>query len=580
MRTYADLCVIAEATTPIDPGDTSVQLSPHDALLQQLGIIVIGEHEGMQRIEIYCTETRKSATLYDIDKLTVPKLTQLIGNDRVEQHVHDGNKAPAGQVLIKDVRLAIASAASGKVFMQERKLGAGVHEIDKQIVLIKAQERGIVNCQAIEKSGEPFIGQHMLDLGMSSRDWCDMGSLERYLAAAQDRSWRMQVFDEMEGIFAKWYWRYISSPTIVTSLAICTWLQSLWQFRPEIAITGDSSSGKSYLMGRVLKELGGKLSLYTMKGSEAAIRNHVKHHSLWILIDEFETDKHRQGVLELFRGSGSGTEVIRGTRDQRGMSFVMRHIPWFGSIETGLHKQQDQNRFIILELKKIPKEMENRIVLPTPEYLNDLGQKLLAVGLACQAEARRLDQHLRTEHAEGVPGRLVELFSVPCSMISAVYGHNVEQALEFQAGVLATWDFASQRSENATGLLAEILATEVNFEGGKRATISQLLRLAGGKMVSVEEDEALHRAGISRVTKKNTHNRYIFFNCDHIRKAILRPSSDFYGQSVDQYLLRVEGAIRDRHRLGGSERFVGVSVPVETLDQLFDSGELGSDAQD
>ncbi len=580
MRTFADLLAIYDATPAIDPGDTSIQLSPHDALLQQLGLIVIGEHEGMQRIEIYCTDTRKAATLYDIDKLTIPKLTQLVGHEKVEKHVHDGNKAPAGQVLIKDVRLAIANAASDRVYTQEQKFGAGVHEIDKQVVLVKSQERGIVNCKTIERSSEPFIGRWMVDLSRASKEWCDIETVERYLLQAHDIAWRMKTFDEVEAIFSKWYWRYPNSPTMVTSMVICTWLQALWPFRPEIAITGDSGCGKSHLMGRVLRHLFGDLAFYSIDATEAAVRQKLKHSMLAVLIDEFEDSYNRRAVMKLFRGAGNSVEVYRGTRDQRGTSFLLKHIPWFGSIETGLHKEQDANRFMVFELNRIPREKKGHIHLPSFEQLNDMGLKLLAIGLACQSEARRLDQYLRTQQTEQVAGRLVELFSVACSMISAVYGHTVEQALEYQAQVLGSWDFESQQHSSSGSLLSEIFTTEIFAEGGKRHTISQLLRMADLQTVAIEDDKTLHRAGIARVTKRETGSRYIFFNCEFIRKSLLKPSSDFYGQSVEQHLMRVEGAIRDRQRLGGSERFRGVSIPVETLDSMFDAGQLGEDTKD
>ena len=238
-------------------------------------------------------------------------------------------------------------------------------------------------------------------------------------------------------------------------------------------------------------------------------------------MDEFEHDQHRQKIFELFRTSSRGGRTIRGTADQRGMSFTLRHIPWFAAIEMGLRKQADRNRYIILELKDIPPEKRGRFDLPSTKHLCDLGQRLLATGLRHYQRTLDLAPQLKSMQAEGVPGRVIENFSLPAAIFAAIFGMAVDETEAMLRDWLINWDFFDQAQRDEIRLLQEILTSEVVMDGGIRSTVSMLL----DKPFEQDAIKALLRVGIKRPRKRGSLNKaVIFFIPDVVRRYLLRGS--------------------------------------------------------
>lgn len=568
-RSFADFVALMATFPAIDPGNKAVQVTPHAALLKNLGIQVIGEHEGSQKIEIYCEATAKTSTLGDINRLTFQTLVQYCGFEKADAFVHPAANPPAGKVELKEVKTAMAAEAASRMYVAERKMGAGVWECENAILLNKGGSTGILNGRGVlENSSVPFYKGHVLDLTRSAPDWYESGKIERMMVEAKNPQWSRDVFAQAKGVFEKWNWKYEPSPEILASLVICTWLQSLWDWRPQVAIAGNSSTGKSMLMEQVLKEMFGALAFYVFKPSEAAIRNFVKSHSVAILIDEFEDDKNRQKVLGLLRTGGRGGEVVRGTSDQKGVRYGLKHIPWVASIETGLKAEADRNRFIMFELLPIVGQF-GRPDIPSPSGLRELGLKLLVAGLVNYLECRRIKEQLAKQAYSGVPGRVIESFALPCSMLSAIAGHTVEQAIHWQEGVLGGWDFGVQQGNDQVDLLGQIFAAHVMVGGGKRLTVSQLIKNLDSTLYEHGTQEALHQVGITKVNKRKDGTEALFLACNVIEQNLIGQRSSFAGHSLEQYLMRVKGAKRDRQRLGGHDRFYGVSIPLEEIKEIF-----------
>lgn len=574
-KTYADYCAYAETFDIISPDDKDAQLSPGDALLQNLGLQVIGEHEATTRIEVFCTTTQKSTTISDVDRLSIPKLIQLVGGDTVEKYVHDGKEAQAGKVQMRDVQKAIASAASNKVFHADEKLGCGIWEIDGEIVLVKGMEAAILRKQQLEKTIVPFFKGRLLDLSRSTGDWYDIGKINRLLSEAQNDKFCQETFDEMYKLLKKWYWANEPAPQIVSSLIICSWLQTVWEWRPEIFITGGSDTGKSNLVDDFLTRgiFGNQYAMYVQKPTEAAIRQHMKHHARLAIVDEFEHDTHRQRILELFRTSSRGGDTIRGTADQRGSKYRLKHIPWFAAIETGLKKQADRNRYIILELGAIPPDKRGTLELPPSETLRDLGHRLLAIALRHWVEAKDLALRLKSVQVPNVPGRVVESFAVPCAMVACIQRMSMDEAREYMIMSMGGWEFGGQGGRDDVDLMQEILTSIVHLGGGRQSTVDQLLKL--GTTIEESDQLALLRMGVRLVAKrsKDRDKRVLFIAPEVVTKQLLRGQGEFGQHSIGQYLLRLKGAKAESRRLGGRSKVKGVDVPMETIAELFKHDE-------
>jgi len=300
----------------------------------------------------------------------------------------------------------------------------------------------------------------------------------------------------------------------------------------------------------------------------------LKHHAKVLLVDEFENDKHRPGILELFRVTSRGGKKIRGTHDHQGVAFTLKIMPWFAAMEMGLKKQADRNRFIILDTKDIPSDVFGKVSLPTNDRLRDLGIRLLAVGLQHIHKARAFVLDLKGCQVENVPGRCVEQFAVPCGMLSAIHGHNRAMAEAFMRDWLAAWDFSAQAVRDDVNVLQEILTSEVILDRGVRTTVSALLN----SPYAGETKAALARVGIRRVTSRKQRKEVLFLWPSTINRQLLK-GSVFQDQMIDQYLLRLDGAkskVQQRMDKMGSP--YGITIPMTTINAFL--GEPDDDIDD
>lgn len=575
-HTFADLLTLADTFEPIEPGDKTQQLSQHEMILKNLKLMVIGEYEGSQRIEVFAEETKKSATITDLDKLSYVKLIQLLGPDAVEEYVHDGQEPQPPKVQMKQVRQAIASVAADKVFHGDELYGSGVWSVGKATVLVQAGEAMIVYPgRAPELTHVPFYDGRMLDLSRQSGKWFDFGEISRYLTEAKNPRFGQQAYEEMRELLTKWYWRVPAAPRVVASLVLATLVQTTWSWRPLVALTGPSDCGKSWVLDELLHKgvLGPMMSSYYQKPTEAAVRQHIRHHARAVFLDEFEADSHRQRVLELLRSSSHGGEVIRGTSDQRGTKFRLRHIPWVSAVELGLRAQADRNRFIILDIENIPEEKRGAINFPQQGLMRKLGQRLLATAITHYRAAGEMADKLKALQFPGVPGRVVESFSVPMAMEAVIHGHPFDVAAGLMGKALSHWDFSSQTSRDEASVLEAILLAQVYCEGGRAYTVTQLLKGITG----IDTIDVLNRVGINRIKKRNG-KRVLFLAHNKIRTDLLKVGSDYFGQSIDQYLLRLPGAKTNKQRLGGDHSIPGVEIPEEEIAKLFEAGADTSDS--
>jgi septin family protein len=112
-------------------------------------------------------------------------------------------------------------------------------------------------------------------------------------------------------------------------------VQSIWDFRPQVAIVGATNSGKTVLFNTLVSIFGG-LSLKSSLSTASGIRQAIKTSSQIVLCDEFEDSKFRVEILEMLRTSSRGDKILRGTTNQRGVEFGLQHIAWVAAIEVGL----------------------------------------------------------------------------------------------------------------------------------------------------------------------------------------------------------------------------------------------------
>lgn len=155
-------------------------------------------------------------------------------------------------------------------------------------------------------------------------------------------------------------WRDGKSSYLLAGWIALARIAAALPIRPHIWVTGGASTGKSTLMGDVIRPaLGCEAGkLYLQGGStEAGIRQKIKADSLPILFDEFETldDRTREmidAVIGLLRQSWSATQgsIVKGSAGGHATQYQLAFAGLVSSIRVNLTNDADRSRFAQLEL--------------------------------------------------------------------------------------------------------------------------------------------------------------------------------------------------------------------------------------
>lgn len=568
-RSYADLFALAKATDPVDRKDKRLEIAPETALLESLGVVVVGQVEGTEStIEVYSRTTNKKTTIRDIDRFSRNKMIVAFGGEVVEEFIGpDGGEPTPGKYSSGDVREAVSKVASTlPTLSAELPIGLGVWPVGEKLVFVGPQSADVWDGKSLTRSTSPVVDKQRLDFVGGDSAWFDSVVLAGYLQSAERPEFCAETVEEARQLFARWdNWAHATSPLLVTGLCMATWIQACWHFRPQVAVIGPSNSGKTMLVEKALQQLFGKLCLYAQKCTEAGVRQAIGHTSKVLILDEFEADDHRSKVLEMLRGSARGTSSMRGATSQKHKAFSLRHIAWTSSIELALNSQADRNRFIVIELAKVPKNRPAKLVVPPPAEMADLGQRLLAV---CARHWRAAVELAETYKAIGFgcDSRYVECYAVPTAILALAYGWDKDDQMAMLRSFLEQQEVVDQEEDEEESLLRDIYESNVILPRGRRITVGQLLQpgvVQDGSGEALDRRELLMSLGVRLLQDPDR----VFFSRSAVCKELLR-GSRFKASDISQIMLRIAGAARENVWMGGySGR--GVSVPLKEIGNLI-----------
>jgi hypothetical protein len=130
-------------------------------------------------------------------------------------------------------------------------------------------------------------------------------------------------------------------------------------WRPAILLTGESGSGKSTVIDKIVKPLAAPVMFSGGVTSEAGVRQKIKNDASAIVIEESETDtnkkkRYREDLFSLMRQSttNDAPSAAKGTRDGRGTSFKLRSMFLFAAISPEVESVADDNRIFLVNMKK------------------------------------------------------------------------------------------------------------------------------------------------------------------------------------------------------------------------------------
>lgn len=546
-----------------DPSATFIE----QQMLNAIGIDVLGELEG-GKVKVFSAFHRKTDIISDIGKLTYHRLVQ-IGGPVVKSKVFQGSDAPESDdfFTFTAVKEAIALLA-GYRRVEGNEAGSGCWQgIDEDggqshaIVLVGAGEAAVRNgVPGLKRVLKPRYGGRLLNIS-NSEGWYHFDELND-LVLQCDQQFAEEVMTDLENLFSRWRWVHQGqAPKIIAGLIPATWLQTCWAWRPQCSISGKSNSGKSTLF-KALEGIFGKLSLTSSGSTAAGIRQAITNSAMVVLLDEFESGRHRNEILEMLRAAGRGDRVLRGTTGHKGLEFTLRHLVWTAGIESGLKREPDKNRFIQLELIK-PSSMDmGKLNIPEAEELRLLGQRALAVGLRHFFQMKDLASSLRVLKFPGVNERVVECYSVPAACYSVAMGVDAVGPPHEVLGRMVSAYEKSEDLDDERQLLSDILETEIRLDRGEIATIAQILsRRASSSPDHMYRAEA---CGIGVVTHKDLEMLFVAHNS--VSRYLLK-GTGWERQNIDEILKRIPGAEKAKKRLGGKQPW-GVVIPMAFISEL------------
>lgn len=572
--------------------DPSQRLSSED-ILGPFGIRVLGMLED-QSILCWMEHTRKTWIVRTPARWPVNEMLLAIGPTAetwlgCEDDSEDDDRA--NMISPAEVRRALALVASeASRITAMNQVGQGIWLMDdRRFLIVNGAQAYLYDGQEFEPVDHPRVGRWIIDFNADAR-WNDQLS---DLTPQMTPLVTTTAFAELVEIIDQWNWSHPWDSKVAASLILATFIQATWTWRPRVAVTGASNSGKTTFCQRVLVPvLGGATGTFVTaydNVTEAGLRQRMAHHSKPVVLDEFENNVSRDKILELFRTASRGGTVGRGTQDQRGREFRINHIGWFMSIESGGRWQQDSNRILRLEMN--PPESRCEPYSPTDDQLVALCERLMAVALNSAPAAIPLADRIKSTRVDGIDPRVVESFSVPAAMY-AVVRHGRDVTDEEAHGVLTQMlrgreSLLDRTAANESQLLQDILTSTIRVdlrdqESSLRGeqTVAQLLQI--GQLqprdgTSTDQDDSprfesqrfdvvrtLDAYGIRLIRSCNLrsvrddHDR-LFIAHDLVLDSLLR-NTRWRDSRIDQLLRRIPGAEAKRQRCAGT-RLPGVLLP-------------------
>lgn len=548
---YSDLCMLVEkgvevsvAKTETGDIDISQQRFPMQELLfKKLQMEVLYEDEN-NAVRIYSAFTKKSSTIKDVERLKHNHLIQMCGNPAIV-HVTADNPDGVNTFSMADVRRAITMFAAPARGRGDEK-GVGIWQgktryghLNETVVLVNKSASARYNGDKILRRVETARAEGLLlDMGSAADDWFDFETMEKHLASAENLDWRAEVIGMLESHLEQWVWRNPDvAPALVTGLALASWTQTIWLWRPMVSITGESNAGKSMLFDFLfgegdLRGLFGTLAYRSDESTAAGIIQKIGNSARILAIDEFERSSERDKILKALRSSSRGGKQTQGSSQGKAVERQLRHIAWVAAIETGLRRQPDMNRFIQLGLMPAEAGKHGKLRIPSSTSLESLGHKLLAIAIRGAIRAKQLASELKSVQVEGVDGRSVESYAVPAAALAIALDFDQEKAEKLLRRLLENVDRSEQGQTDQLDLLNDSILGSKILTGMKHGQLSIAQILESPHLITE------YRNNLEAFGVKLTSEGQLFIAHNRVARGILK-GSQWENQRIDEILLRL-----------------------------------------
>lgn len=540
-------------------------------ILKTLGLEVIGKQG--DEIIMFSHNHKHIITIRDINKYTY---YNLIGDSGVAKNkVLPGNTKPEGTgfYTFHEIKCAIAQIAGERKMSGNMVRGQGIWDCgEKDIVIIGKGEAAIWDGETLEPWDKPQYKNLIIDMA-GDCTFYDFAKLKNILENFDHEKAR-KVFHKVFDTFMHWSYHKSSAqgpmPWVLTGLVYATWVQSIWNWRPQVSITGASHSGKTTMLDFIAMCFGDHL-VKGVKLTEAAIRQSVGVSSKAVIIDEFEEDHNRRKTMELVRVAGGGGHVHRGTAGGKIRTFGLAHIFWFAAIELGMNDEADKNRFIEVVLER-PKGNAKKLKIPSRDEMQEISTWIMTTSIYYAKKVKAIVDQLKYHSIQGIDIRVVEQYALPAAIVSIMDNEfeckNPEYTPEFFLE-----QFISPRKEiirsvhDEEQIIIDILSSTTRTLNNEEKTIGQLIDDYCKDINKESSIKALEKVGISislTWSLISPNRGFVFMWRTAIEKHLLQ-NTKWKGKNINHILRNIEGAYEGRARLAGMQPR-GMFIPLESLD--------------
>lgn len=558
----------SEIITRVDVKSAEETMDPlinYRRILDEIGITYVAEHDVTRVIEIFSVGTQKFTQLRDPSKLQYEVLVAACGLPVI--HKVRRTSEDTGEFSLSEVRTAIA-IIGGQTRASDERRGVGIWNNNGAIVVVNARKMGVLN-----GSGELQLTQNPVYLGVPYNigdrcDWIDLDHVSLRIKDAGGRSGEtcLESIDRVREMFDLWSYTAPNhvNPEILTGMVMASLVQTMWDWRPQIFLIGQSYAGKTTMM-HVVASLFGEICEMASNSSAAGLRQLVGESGRIAMCDELEKSRHKKDILEMIRAAGRGDKTVRGSASQSAhKEFRLQHIFWCSAIESGLSCEADQSRFIVIELKRTDKKLQ----LPSLSERASLGEDLACAAIVNFWEAKRLVDVLLMKRPQDVHGRVAESYAVPCAMYAAATGMEEDDAVELFVAALRSVSEGDEVESDIDTLMHDIFMSAIRTPGGQAETVISLIE----RRQFGDNEEILSAAGI------HVEAGRVFIHCRQVERYVLTHTA-WIGKRTDQILARVPNAKRERKRFGRGQ-FRYISIPLDeikfsTEEQIADIDPFG-----
>lgn len=519
-------------------------------------IKVLGMDEA-NRIILWVEDSRciwRIPKLREIDEYT---LIQIAGQDSLRNL----------GVELGQIKAAIAQISRKRRFSPDDHLGQGIWRIPglRAILVLSGDQAVLTEIRqqrlTFREVQTPTIKGKLLEFN-SAEKWIDLKWLQRFTHEVTPEVTE-NLWNRLVNYLSHWNFKLDTDYDVVAGMILATGIQGILQFRPHMWITGSTNTGKTALFTFL-----GHLWPYALKleseTSEAAIRQEIQRSCQPVLFDECEGWFGRNRIIKLLRSSTRGGQVIKGTPNHRPIRFGLHHIFWLASVDTGLRRDVDKNRFIVVELQQ-----SNNIHIAERQELSVFGQELVATSLVNADKIISLYQKIVSSSRKGKWGRFAEMLALPAAIKAVYLGEGescstqyLNEFLDNRKSILSEFsepDYVDVLSSICSAtILAELCISDAYKEIRKLYSVGDLIR-----MNTAWRELELHGIKVS-------DNVGVFIAPKIVQEKLLR-NTKWNEVNIGDILARIPDAKRSRRRVAGHNPR-GIIIPLPAFD--FKDGKI------